>query len=84
MKRKLQSPSLARAPSKALGEAISTPYKCPEILLFMYETNLIKVFPHLIEILKKSYIALPVTSCEAERNFSDLSVIKKTNFDQPC
>jgi hypothetical protein len=75
MKRKVQSPSLERAPSKALGGATAMPYKCPEILLFVYETNLIKVFPHLIKILK-IYIALPVTSCEAERNFSDLSVIK--------
>jgi hypothetical protein len=76
MKRKLQGPTLARAASKALGGAITMPYKCPEILLRMYETNLIKVFPRLIEI-PKMYMTLPITSCEAERNFSDLSVIKK-------
>jgi hypothetical protein len=75
MKWKLQGPYLARAPSEALGRAIAMPYKCPEILLFMYETNLIKVFPHLMEILK-IYITLPITSCEAERNFCVLSVIK--------
>jgi hypothetical protein len=75
MKRKLQGLLLARAPSKALGMSIAVPYKCPEILLLVYETNLLKVFPHLIEILKM-YMTLPITSCEAERNFSDLSVIK--------
>ena len=75
MKSKLQGPTLARAPSKALGGALGMPYKCPEILLLMYETNLIKVFPHWIEI-QKMCMTLPITSCEAEINFSDLSVIK--------
>ena len=75
MKRKLQGPSLAPTPSKALGGAIAMPYKCPEILLLVYETNLIKSCQHLMEILK-IYVTLPITSCEAEGNFSDLSVIK--------
>jgi len=40
----MQGPFLARASSKALGGAIAIPYKCPEILQLVYETNLIKVF----------------------------------------
>jgi len=75
MKRKIQGPSLARASSKALGGAIAMPYKCPEILQLVYETNFIKVFSNLTEI-PKIYATLPITSCEAERNISDLLVIK--------
>jgi len=75
MKRKIQGPSLARASSKALGGAIAMPYKCPEILQLVYETNLIKVFSNLTEILK-IYMTLPITSYEAKRNISDLLVIK--------
>jgi len=75
VKRKLLGPFLARASSKVLGGAIAMPYKCPEILQLMYETHLIKVFPNSTEILK-IYMSLPMTSCEAERNFSDLSLIK--------
>lgn len=49
--------------------------KCPEILQIIYEKNLIDIFPNLTTILK-IFITLPITSCEAERNFSKLSIIK--------
>jgi hypothetical protein len=42
----------------------------------MYEINLIKVFPDLTIILQ-SYMTLPTTSCEDERNVSELSIIIK-------
>jgi len=46
------------------------------------ERNLIEVFPYLTTILK-IYVTLPIVSCEAERIFSQLLVIK-TNFVEPC
>jgi hypothetical protein len=76
MKWKLQGPSLARTPSNALAGAIEMPYKFPEMLELIYETDLIKVFPYWPKILK-IYMTLPITSCKAARNFYDLSVIKK-------
>jgi hypothetical protein len=52
------------------------PWICPEILQLLYERNLIQVFPNLTTILKL-YKTLPIKSCKAERNFSNLSTIKK-------
>jgi hypothetical protein len=49
--------------------------KCAEILQLKDESNLIVVFRNLTAILQV-YIALPITSCEAERNFSKPSLIK--------
>jgi hypothetical protein len=50
--------------------------KCTEILQLEDESNLIVVFPDLTAILQ-IYVTLPITSCEAERNFSKPSLIKK-------
>jgi len=49
--------------------------KCTEILQFKDERNLVVVFPNLTAILQV-HMTLPVTSCEAERNFSKPSLIK--------
>jgi hypothetical protein len=59
------------APSRAPERALTMPWKCPGILLVLYERNLIGVFPYLISI-QNIYIALPLPSCEAERNFAKL------------
>jgi len=39
--------------------------------IYVYETNLINVFPHLSKILQ-IYMTLPITCLKAERNFSNL------------
>lgn len=49
--------------------------KCPEFLRLVYERKFKKVFTSLIVILKV-YMTLPISSCEPESNFSDLSIIK--------
>jgi hypothetical protein len=57
------------------------PQKFQEILQLIHERNLIEAFSNLTTNLKV-YMTLPITSCEAERNFSKLSKIKK-KIDQP-
>jgi len=52
MKLKLQDPSLARAPSKALGGARATLLKYPEIKLVHKRKTLIEGFTNLTTILK--------------------------------
>lgn len=47
----------------------------PKLLELIYDRDLIEVFPNLTTILK-IYLTIPITSCEAERNFSKLSIIK--------
>jgi hypothetical protein len=47
----------------------------------MIELYMIEVFPDLTTVLK-IYMTLPVTSCEAERNFSELSITKKKNYSR--
>jgi hypothetical protein len=53
--------------------------KCAEILQLRDESNLIVVFPDLTAVLQV-YMTLPITSCEAERNFSKPTLIKKNKF----
>jgi hypothetical protein len=50
------------------------PWKCPETLQLIYVKRGAR-FPNLTTIMK-IYIALPITSCEAEKNFFKLSIIK--------
>jgi hypothetical protein len=83
MKRKLQGPSLPWAPCKALRRAFRNALKIQEILQLMYERNLIEACSNLTTNLKIN-MTLPITSCEAERNFSKLSKIKNKKQFQPC
>jgi hypothetical protein len=71
----MKLPSLERIPSKDPKGALTMSYKCPNVLEPMYEGNLMKVYQNLTIILK-IYMALPIMSCEAERNFSNRSIIK--------
>jgi len=70
-KPKLQGPSITRSSSRAPEGALTMPQKSPEIELVLYEINLIGVFPYLTSI-QNIYMALPIPSCEAERNFCKL------------
>ena len=79
MKLKLQSPSLPWGPSKALRRALSNALKIPRILQLIYERNLTEAFSNLTTNLKIN-MTLPITSCEAQRNFSKLSKIKTKNY----
>ena len=49
--------------------------KCSSMLKLIYERNLIDAFPNLYTALK-IFLTLPMTSCEAEREFSKLTFIK--------
>ncbi|GCB69255.1 hypothetical protein scyTo_0010528 [Scyliorhinus torazame] len=49
--------------------------KCAEVLQLICEQRLIEVFPNITTALKLN-MTMPITSCEAERNFSKLSFIK--------
>ncbi|GCB73437.1 hypothetical protein scyTo_0002542 [Scyliorhinus torazame] len=55
----------------------NTPSKmhCAEVLQLICEQHLIEVFPNITTALKL-YLAMPITCCEAERNFTKLSFIK--------
>lgn len=71
----MKLPSIAWAPSKDPRGALAMPYKCPKVLQLMYERNLM-VFQSWTTILKIC-MALPIMSCEAEKKFSNRSIIKK-------
>ncbi|XP_072366900.1 zinc finger MYM-type protein 1-like [Scyliorhinus torazame] len=49
--------------------------QCADVLQLICEQHLIEVFPSITTALKL-YLTMPITSCEAERNFSKLSFIK--------
>lgn len=48
---------------------------CGDIFKLIYEKKLVDVFPNCYTILK-IFLALPITSCEAERSFSRMSYIE--------
>jgi hypothetical protein len=54
--------------------AVAVPKKFPGILQLIYARNLIDFFQDLTKILK-IFMKLPITSCEAEINFSKILII---------
>jgi hypothetical protein len=66
MKLKLQGPSLAWTPFKALRGVLSVPWKCIETSQVIYIRNVVGDFRNLTTIMK-IYMTLPITSCEAAR-----------------
>ena len=46
-----------------------------EVLQLICEQHIIEVFPNITTALKL-YLTMPIMSCEADRNFSKLSIIK--------
>jgi len=67
-------PFTCTRPLKNPGIVLTVPKKFPGILQLIYEINLIEVFPDLTNILK-SFMKLPITSCEAEITFYKILII---------
>ena len=61
--------------SQNTEENMPSKMQCVEVLQLICEQHLIEVFLNITTVLKL-YLTMPITSCEAERNFSKLSFIK--------